>query len=282
MGVQESENNRQSDIQYIDGKAFRWLIESINLQALSQHTVMTIGLCAVRDSAEGMTMALLLKTAEELNYDDIFVDWADKHTPYRYSSKKNRFVRKDGGKWDVDNAFINIPTGNKDLLETELSKLRKIHGISHTSSIDLEEFINHLQREQKERDNLIEERIDINRRKGKRANPSHPLMRQTDKDHPLIKKEKPNKKRKKKGKAKKPTDSTNHHGEMAKRDRTVSLSKEERARRKQLQEEERIIREYLSRNPLPSSVGPMGLPQSKFRYGTYGLSSMEYDAWRRS
>lgn len=48
------------------------------------------------------------------------------------------------------------------------------------------------------------------------------------------------------------------------------------------EEEKNMINEYLSRYPSPETIGPMGTPQSKYRYGTFGLKSMVYDAWRRS
>lgn len=42
-----------------------------------------------------------------------------------------------------------------------------------------------------------------------------------------------------------------------------------------------IIKRYLAANPAPDSMGKFGVPQSKYRYGTYGLGSMEYNPWAR-
>ncbi len=41
------------------------------------------------------------------------------------------------------------------------------------------------------------------------------------------------------------------------------------------------IRAYLASNPAPSIVGKFGVPQSKYRNGTFGLHSMEYNGWSR-
>jgi len=50
----------------------------------------------------------------------------------------------------------------------------------------------------------------------------------------------------------------------------------------ELKEEERkLISAFLKRNPAPDSNGPMGKPKGKYRYDTYGKSSMELDIWRR-
>lgn len=48
------------------------------------------------------------------------------------------------------------------------------------------------------------------------------------------------------------------------------------------EEEKKIIRDFLNRNPAPESTGPMGKPKGKYRYDTYGKSSMEIDVWRGS
>lgn len=46
-------------------------------------------------------------------------------------------------------------------------------------------------------------------------------------------------------------------------------------------EQQKIIKKYLEKNPLPDFTGSLGLPQSKYRYGTFGLNSMEFDIWRK-
>jgi gas vesicle protein len=43
-----------------------------------------------------------------------------------------------------------------------------------------------------------------------------------------------------------------------------------------------LIREYLKQNPVKDLISSHGLPQSKYRYGTFGLGSMEFDAWSRN
>lgn len=43
-----------------------------------------------------------------------------------------------------------------------------------------------------------------------------------------------------------------------------------------------LIREYLKKNPIKDLISSHGLPQSKYRYGTFGLESMEFDAWSRN
>ncbi|WP_439510492.1 hypothetical protein [Marinimicrobium koreense] len=41
------------------------------------------------------------------------------------------------------------------------------------------------------------------------------------------------------------------------------------------------IRAYLAANPIYEGLGKFGLPQSKYRNGTYGLRSMELNEWSR-
>lgn len=40
------------------------------------------------------------------------------------------------------------------------------------------------------------------------------------------------------------------------------------------------IKAYLAAHPAPDPIGRFGVPQAKFRYGTYGQSTMELDFWR--
>jgi len=46
--------------------------------------------------------------------------------------------------------------------------------------------------------------------------------------------------------------------------------------------DQQLIKDYLRRNPVESGMGQRGVPQSKYRYGTYGLGSMEFDSWSRN
>lgn len=41
------------------------------------------------------------------------------------------------------------------------------------------------------------------------------------------------------------------------------------------------IADYLKNNPVKDSSGKLGTPQDKYRWGTYGRYSIEYDAWRK-
>jgi phage FluMu protein Com len=42
-----------------------------------------------------------------------------------------------------------------------------------------------------------------------------------------------------------------------------------------------LIRLYLDENQGPDSMGKFGVPQDKYRNGTFGLHSMEYDGWSK-
>ncbi|WP_159820280.1 hypothetical protein [Colwellia sp. 20A7] len=39
---------------------------------------------------------------------------------------------------------------------------------------------------------------------------------------------------------------------------------------------------YLAENPVVSQTGIFGVPQDKYRWGSFGVSSMEYDSWSKN
>ncbi|MCP1318110.1 hypothetical protein [Halomonas sp. 707B3] len=228
-------------MKYGDNKMFKLMFECFQMTSLAEHTYFLMGLHGVKGSANGMSMALLLKIARERNSDDVFIEWANEFTPYKYSSKKNRFVNKNGGSWQLNDAFNNPHLCNTEFLLAEVEKFSKQERLSEP--LDLGQFFDHVLAEIQRLDQTIDERLKANcARKGKKF----------------------------------PVEFATQAVESA-QDSDQSLDKHA-----SFAEQQRLIKQYLSRNPLPDSVGPMGLPQSKYRYGTYGLGSMEYDAWSRS
>lgn len=286
MTEQGGGRTRQHDIQFFDGRAAGLLMESIGIHSLIQHTALTAGLAGVRDRGEGMSMELMLSTAEEWTLDDVFIEWAEQYTPFRYSAKKKRMVRRNGGRWDLDGAFSNPAVQTAERLESEVEKFKKGKGLILSAPVDLEEFIDYLNGEVDERRRLIEARIERNRRRGKRSGPSQQTFEpehsapETDveeKARPIRQR-----KRRKTGKRRNRNPADQGMQGVAASPQVMgsqlTLSPEELAR----EQTQREIMAYLARNPLPDPIGPMGVPQSKYRYGTYGLGSMEFDSWRRS
>ncbi len=286
MTEQGGGQSRQRDIQFFDGRAAGLLVESIGLHSLIQHTALTAGLAGVRDGAEGMSMELMLSTAEEWTLEDVFIEWAEQYTPYRYSAKKKRMVRKNGGRWDLDGALSNPAVQTAERLESEVDKFKKSRGLNPSAPLDLEEFIDYLNGEVDERQRLIEERIERNRRRGKRSGPPQRTSEPVQSAHETVVEEqtRPFRQRKRRKTRKRRNRNPAEQGMPGAAASPqgmgpqLTLSPEELAR----EQTQREIKAYLARNPLPDPIGPMGVPQSKYRYGTYGLGSMEFDSWRRS
>jgi hypothetical protein len=42
----------------------------------------------------------------------------------------------------------------------------------------------------------------------------------------------------------------------------------------------KAIAQYVAKNPNKDEIGKFGVPQDKYRHGSYGVYSMEYDGWR--
>jgi hypothetical protein len=44
---------------------------------------------------------------------------------------------------------------------------------------------------------------------------------------------------------------------------------------------DKMVADYLKRNPVKDEMGKFGVPQDKYRWGFYGNKTMEYDSWSR-
>ena len=80
------------------------------------------------------------------------------------------------------------------------------------------------------------------------------------------------------------------HNSMSKRNLKKHISKKCKAAAKKRQSKvvrvalpdmhsDPEIAAYMQKNPAPEQIGKFGQPQAKIKHGTYGLHSMEYDAW---
>lgn len=214
---------------YIDNKVYSRILEAVELSGVYKHIFFVLAMHSVKSQESGLTMSMLVKGAQEINADDIFVEWAEEFSPFKYSRKKKRMVNDDVGKWRLDQAFESPVFTGKDKLEKVVDKFKKNNGLQDGSVVCLEDLQVFVDKRMQLLDKLIEERV-------------------------------------LKNKSKWSFQGGNSDGYFN------SLKDEER----------RVIREYLEKNPAPDSVGPMGTPQSKYRYGTFGLRSMEYDVWRRT
>ena len=214
---------------HMDNKIFKYMLESLKYNGLYSHVIFVQGLYGVKSRESDLTMSQLLKGAEEVTRDDVFVEWAEKYTPYRYSSKKKRMVRSGPSVWRLQQAFDNPEFTSTEFLKEQVEKFGNISKNKAQESIDLDEFLEYVERRIGEIETLIHKRVAQNKIK------SEALFENNEKEFNSLK-----------------------------------------------EEEKRMIKEYLSRCPAPDTIGPMGTPQSKYRYGTFGLKSMVYDAWRRS
>ncbi|WP_206478158.1 hypothetical protein [Halomonas sp. KRD171] len=228
-------------MRYGDKTTFKLVFESLSMDSLAIHIFFLMGLHGVKSNAKDMSMALLLKIARQRNTDDVFIEWADEFTPYRFSSKKNQFVNKNAGQWRLNDAFHNPHFCSSTVLLSEAEEFLKQEEIN--KPLDLSEFFDYIISNMRRIDQSVEDRVKANCAKKGKQFPTG-LIRQA-------------------------FESDQYSDELVSTDTSFA-------------EQKQLIKQYLSRNPLPDSVGPMGLPQSKYRYGTYGLGSMEYDAWSRS
>jgi hypothetical protein len=214
----------------IDKKIYKKLTSSMRVTSVLMHTLFTRALYAVKSGQQNMSINSLLKASKENSIYDVFIEWAEEHTPYRYSPKKRKMVKESGGKWLLEPAFNNPQLTSEDSLSKEVKSFKNHYSLEGDSPIMLEDLENYLLEKS---DRLHREiHLGIERNKSKLS-------------AGIIK--------------------TEPEAFMA------SLKEKEKE----------IIRNYLKRNPAPDTVGPMGVPQSKYRYGTFGLNSMEYDVWRR-
>lgn len=263
-------NKNTSAFIYNDGKLFNHMLRSISLHQLRIHTVLTIGLYEVKNGSDEITMPFLLEFAEECSVDDQFIDWIEEHTPYKYSSKKKRIVQNNKKHWNISSAFLNPLFSSKEILQEEINKLPDIRQESDKFDFfDLGILLDQLDKELDKYHKLIDSR--------KR---NYKISRETlpySSDPNNVIKETKNKKRNKRKKGSKDF-------QIQKNSNSSSEVNELSAEKKETKIVDKMhdaIKEYLSKNPVPDSIGPLGVPQSKYRYGTYGINSMEYDAWSR-
>lgn len=319
--IQQQECDRKKDKQHFDSKVNRWLGESVDLENLKRHTLLSLGLVGVKHREKGLTMDTVLALAEHWEVADDFIAWAETYTPYRYSPRKKRLLLKMGC-WNLNAAITNPAIASADLFGRETGRFLEINGLSSQAPLELHAFREYLDEQIGERHRRLEEQIERSRHKRQfkaastpspepapdatrprracpeiKSAPSRPATAPSQAT-PLEKRGrstnylrgKPTKGKKKRQAARPSSpsqaqgrDSTDKRGNrQIRREPEASLSPEERAKRQQFLEEQRQIRAYLERNPVPDDMGPMGVPQSKYRRGTYGLHSMEYDTWSRS
>lgn len=270
--LEQEVNTRNKAFLYNDKKIFGWVVKTINLRHLSLHTLFSIGLYEVRDGSEEITMSDLLKNAEECSVDEEFIKWIEEYTPYKYSAKKRRIMQNDKKIWNINSAFLNPFFGNKSLLHDELKKLPETRQEADKYEFfDLGILLDQLIKDLDRYRNLIDNRKKSNNDKGFYQQEPHSFNEYSSK-----KKTKNKKVSRKKNKSKNcPLQKEGGNFFGANDPSTVDK------KLVGIDKTQDLIKNYLMNNPLPERFGPLGMPQSKYRYGTYGIKSMEYDAWSR-
>lgn len=253
---------------YLDSKLAQLTLKSINMRALSIHTLMTIGLHEIKSGSSETTINCLFEYSKDWSLEEPFIDWIEEHTPYKYSRKKKCMMRNDKKTWNIDSAFLNPLFASKELLHKKLEELPDGNK-EYSGFFDLDSLFDSIIKELDSCQRLIEKRKNYHRKKGFLQTDSQLREFSSGLNKPRnIKKNK----KKKKPKSHYLSDGGND---------LVTESNENKEEDKVLDATQCSIKKYLSQNPLPDKVGPLGLPQSKYRHGTYGIGSMEYDAWSR-
>ncbi|EKQ5902685.1 hypothetical protein P5868_004849 [Vibrio parahaemolyticus] len=153
----------------------------------------------------------LNRLIKEVDDIEAVIDWFHSYTPLRFNPKKNKFVSRGSGQWDV----VSGLTSNSIIGKSALTKYKKRFNLIGVS--DLERVFDELGREIADLDAKYE-------------------LAQGSITHADIEK-------------------------------VPEISDREK------------IKAYLAANPAPDNMGKFGVPQSKYRHGTYGVPTL--NLWSR-